>query len=174
MTIMQSVWYSRVWTNLEMMRSSIAHLVTTENEIFAVTDDLFFADMDVIFRNIIAREGDLVAADRFAGESGDLTVPAYIRFPRSFNALMMSRKRYRISIGHAYDILESLQCAVPHDRFVALFGLTGNRVPDGKVEDGDVEACTQLALTCLEAGDFSPILLCRPKDEMGTTTEKVA
>ncbi|TAQ89094.1 hypothetical protein B7494_g2568 [Chlorociboria aeruginascens] len=165
MSVMQSAWYSRVWTSLEMMRSSIAHLVTTENEIFATTDDLFYSKMDAIFRDAIEREGDLIAAEKLAGDFGYLPVPDYIRFPRKSNALMNSRKRHRISLGHAYDILERLQCTVPHDKFIALFGLTGLRVPGGRVERGDIEACTQLALTCLEAGDFSPLLLCRAKDE---------
>lgn len=158
MGVVTSKWYSRLWTALEMARSHIAQMVTLEYKIVK-TEDLLTSLFDEVFLNIVREHGSTRAAET-AACYGLWPVPRHIWLPWKIKPMMYARGRSRIALGTSYEIILDKDCTVHHDLFYALLGLTGHALPPGsKLEEGDIEACRQVSFLCINAGDYSPLLI---------------
>ena len=74
MAIINSKRYSRIWACLEMIRNSIAHIVTAEYQVITETEDLLWSQVDEYFQDFVIEKGDLILAEREACD-GNWPVP---------------------------------------------------------------------------------------------------
>ena len=156
--IISSEWYSRLWTTLEMVRSDIAHIITSEYQIIK-TEDLLCGLIDETFWNVVQELGNVHAAETAAG-GGIWPVPRHVWLPWKIQPMMHARGRSRMTLGVSYEILLEKSCTVHHDLFYGLLGLTGCVLPSGfKLKEEDIDACRQLSFLCINAGDYSPLLI---------------
>ncbi|KAH8596875.1 hypothetical protein B0O99DRAFT_618832, partial [Bisporella sp. PMI_857] len=74
--------------------------------------------------------------------------------------MMYAQGRSRMTLGASYEILLDKDCTVHHDLFYALLGLTGHVLPPGfTLKEEDIDACRQISFLCINAGDYSPLLI---------------
>jgi hypothetical protein len=67
-----------------------------------------------------------------------------------------------ITYAQAFSMIASKECSVHRDRFLAMCGflrLWTHAQVSSEIPEDSIGACIWVALTCLEAGDYSPLLL---------------
>jgi hypothetical protein len=156
-----SRWFQRMWVMLEYIKSPEVHLLTSDFRIFYNE-----SDNDHLFDAKAATNGSFSDLwDWFLCKKERWPASATV-FPGRFSFVDLQMfRRVRTSgltYAEAFSIVAGKQCAIYRDRFLALCGflnLGSNAELSIEIPKDSAGVCLWVAWKCLEAGDYTPLLL---------------
>lgn len=154
--VCSAAWFARVWTAMEFIRS--ARLVPMLAG-YVVVDDapgVFLGQAREVFDAEVALQGDVVAVERMARQQQQQGGQRLL--PWNVDSVWRARADKVVDYGRAFSLLARRACRSDRDFFHALRGVVPGR-QDGPLQTGARAACRQVAVRCLEAGDYSPLLI---------------
>ncbi|KAL1622575.1 hypothetical protein SLS56_008686 [Neofusicoccum ribis] len=147
--ICNAMWFRRIWTAMEYVRSERVNVMFDDYRVFNGTSDLFLGEMEEVWSDEIRRQGNVHEVEELVGTSNLV--------PWRLGPLHDIRILKQTSFGHAFSLLSRRICTKKHDFFYALLGIV--KADMDQVDGNDREACRQIAAKCMEADDYSPILM---------------
>lgn len=148
--ICNGVWFRRIWTAMEYVRSERVRVMLEDYRIANDVEDLFLGEMAEVWAEETRRQGNVHNVERM---TTDNNLVAWRLGPlKSIGALRET------SFGHAFSLLSRRLCTQKHDFFYALLGIVKAEL-DESIDEDDRQACRQIAKQCLEVGDYSPLLM---------------
>ncbi|KAJ4355734.1 uncharacterized protein N0V89_003754, partial [Didymosphaeria variabile] len=148
-SVCNATWFKRVWTVMEYIRSNTVKMVTSDGSIYP--SDELLQDVFKVWDRERELLGDIHALEGLAGLGTNIV-------PWNLGPLHVARLRKKIDFGSAFSLLSRRGCRSRGDFFHALLGIVKADCQGDLAED-PVKATLTVATKCLEAGDYSPLLV---------------
>lgn len=160
-------WYKRVWTSMEYVRSARLKTMVGHGAACAVqpgrANVLRGLIDDAWARELAAHGHNVHALETLAGMGRNL-----VPWNLALEPLARARDAARVPFGIGYAVLSHRGCCSRRDFYHALLGFLKieDQVAEGGaggaaevLDAGDLAALRQIAVVCLRAGDYSPLLM---------------
>ncbi|KAK8202424.1 hypothetical protein IWZ01DRAFT_516362 [Phyllosticta capitalensis] len=158
--ILNSNWFRRTWTTMECVRSRRLAVLTQDFQFIPDANDFLLREVYGCWRELDRGSKTITYAEEseYSHRPLQLSPVAVIR--------NLIRESPQVPLGAAFDVIANKAIAIPHDRFIALLGLTKLSIKETELHPGNMEACLQISRRCVEAGDYSALLLAPSPAEM--------
>jgi hypothetical protein len=148
-TFFKSRWFRRMWVVLEYIQCDEVHLLTSDFHVFFYESGTN-GSFSELWDWFLSKKGHL---------NGSKLVDIYSRVHvREYRRNRPSRLTY----AEAFSMVAGKQCSIHRDRFLAMCGflhLGSHADVSSQIPDDSAGACRWVACKCLEAGDYTPLLL---------------
>jgi hypothetical protein len=148
-----SRWFRRMWVTLEYIQCDVVHLLSSDFHV----SNLDPRDHDPPFQqgsfsflwDLFIAWKDQWQYSRLTGLFSRQQVREYVR-----------NRTSKITFAQAFSIIASKECSIHRDLAICGFLRLGTHAQvSSEIPEDSVRACIWVALKCLEAGDYSPLLL---------------
>lgn len=150
--ICNATWFSRVWTAMEYVRSRDTRPMLEDYKLFEGVHDLFIAELHDTWHHIVNERGDVHEAERMAKHG---------LVPWQLGPLLQLKSWNPASFAEAFSMLSKRGCRGNEDFFYALDGILKLRWGKRPNYENYGMACLEIARKCIEAGDYTPLLMSR-------------
>ncbi|KAJ4987865.1 hypothetical protein SVAN01_06595 [Stagonosporopsis vannaccii] len=154
-------WFSRVWTAMEFIRSRTVKVLLKEGHMEENANDMFIPHLMHAWNEERKRFAKVQDLERLADIGKNIV-------PWNLGHLMGARQRGKIDFAVAFAILARRRCYSDRDFLHALLGIVKADLRGEEIKADLTEALAQIAIRCMQAGDYSPLLLNpEPVSEIG-------
>ncbi|KAI1329145.1 hypothetical protein F5Y16DRAFT_113179 [Xylariaceae sp. FL0255] len=154
-----SKWFSRVWIAMEFTQSPNIRVMLRGYTLLAAGHNNFSIVRELEDRQVegIRKAGSVYAFERLVG-MGTVLVPWQLGpLVRVRQQCLNSGVKPAFAIAH--QLLKCRCVTNPRDFIHALLGLTKPEITESNLSSNNKEAIWQIARSCLEGGDFSPLFM---------------
>jgi hypothetical protein len=157
--ICNASWYSRVWTAMEFIRSSNVKVMMEDGTLIEDAPNVFLGKMQAVWDEERKNFETVQDLERFAGMGKNIV-------PWNLGMLVDAKIRGTLDFAFAFSILARRGCYSDRDFFHALLGIVRADLTGEEIEKDPKDAMIQFATKCMQAGDYSPLILNpRPAEE---------
>ncbi|KAF2111331.1 hypothetical protein BDV96DRAFT_581988 [Lophiotrema nucula] len=150
--ICNAKWFSRVWTVMELIRSQNPRVMNSHYRIVERVRDVFLDEVNDVWNSELVASGNVHELESLAQMGKNIV-------PWNLGPLRISHIAKVVDFGTAFTLLSRRGCASDSDFFEALLGIVRPRRVEGKLSSDPAQAMRQIAVSCLEMGDYSPLLM---------------
>lgn len=150
--ICNAVWFSRVWTAMEYVRSRETRTMLKDYKLCDGVDDVFLNELHEAWQDIARERGNVHEAEKLARHG---------LLPWQLGPLLELKSQSRPSFAEAFSMLSKRGCRSDEDFFHALGGILEVEWETQSGYDGYRETCLLFARKCLAKGDYTPLLMSR-------------
>ncbi|KAI9700953.1 MAG: hypothetical protein M1820_006598 [Bogoriella megaspora] len=156
--ICNTQWFRRTWTAMEWTRSRILRVMLKD---FSIVDGhrthyTILEELNDRWDEQVKSFGNAHSTEQMVGMGNNLV-------PWQLGPLGKVRgqaiRGFRTEFGTAHDVLARRCVTRPRDFFHALLGMLETGMGEQQLEQNTEEALLQVARSCIEQGDFSPLLM---------------
>ncbi|KAB2577473.1 hypothetical protein DBV05_g4027 [Lasiodiplodia theobromae] len=144
-------WFARVWTAMEFVRSARLKPMVSDYTIYDDAPGMFLGKAADVYEEEIRLQGDILEVERMAQQGRRLV-------PWNVVTIADARRDKVLDYAPAFSVLSARGCRSDRDFFHALRGIVLGKHDEPLKADSQA-ACLQVAMRCLEAGDYSPLLI---------------
>ncbi|KAJ4296474.1 hypothetical protein N0V90_006519 [Kalmusia sp. IMI 367209] len=144
-------WFSRVWTTMEFIRSSGVKVMMKEGTLIEDAPQVFIGKMNEVWNEERKNFNTVQDLERFA-EIGKNIVPW------NLGLLTTAKAQGTVDMAFAFVTLARRGCYSDRDFFHALLGIVKADLMGVNFKENPKEAMLQIAIACMQAGDYSPLL----------------
>ncbi|KAF2253855.1 hypothetical protein BU26DRAFT_561123 [Trematosphaeria pertusa] len=152
-------WFKRVWTVMEYVRSRNVKGMNQEGRIF--DEVVLLGEVLGVWEEERRKVGSVQELEALAQMGKNIV-------PWNLGRLTEGRALKRLDFGNAFNLLSRRGCRSSRDFFHALLGIVKADLKE-PLKDDPVQAMLQIATSCMEAGDYSPLLMV-PRSEIEYTS----
>ena len=149
--ICNAKWFKRVWTVMEYVRSRNIRVMNSHGQLMSGVTDATFLEMYQAWDKEVANAPSVHHVEAVA-EMGKNIVPW------NLGPLGIGHAAKVLDFGLAFSLLSRRGCASMGDFFEALLGIVKGKIDEPLSTDPE-KAIVQIAVSCLKAGDYSPLLM---------------
>ncbi|CAG8978423.1 hypothetical protein HYALB_00013112 [Hymenoscyphus albidus] len=146
------VWFSRVWTAMEFVRSNRVISIDKDYDVCPDRNDpIYMNQLHRVWAQELSKHESVHQLEHRAGMGKNLV-------PWNLGPLTGIEQRKSAVFGQAFSLVSKRRCRSNHDFLHALLGLVGT-TSDRPLEYDFKREYAHIARLCLAAGDYSPLLM---------------
>lgn len=150
--ICNAKWFSRVWTISEFIHSPKIKVMMKEGLVDPKAHHALILRLARVWEEESRQYGDLKGMENSAISNQDLV-------PWNLGFLVRARNRGKVDFGFAFAFLSRRGCYSDKDFCYAMLGLLKAHIKAGDLDPDPKKAWAQIAVSCMYAGDYSPLLM---------------
>jgi hypothetical protein len=151
-------WFKRVWTAMEYVRSRNIRIMDGHYRVMAGVGFSLLAEVHEVWNKEVALGPSVQHIEKLADMGNNIV-------PWNLGSLEHSHALKVLDFGFAFGLLARRGCLDVRDFFTALLGLVKGQPKQPLSQDPHTDPkkayndLLQIAVSCMEAGDYSPVLM---------------